>query len=122
MSWPKNLGGLPCPREMIVLKSPNTLQRTEEVRNFNDPYFKKGDSRSRDTLKKEQDDLDKARPGEGLGAGLAANQIEYPEPDYPKNFVPPRVYLLNIVPSVLKGRLRSCSYDGVCQCFYHDGW
>lgn len=90
----------------IVAKSTKSLHPAADVTNFKDPYVKKAAQDLLDTLAAEQTELDKLHPNMGRGVGLASNQIEYPEPDYPKDFVPPNMYAVSIRSS--RTRLEGC--------------
>jgi peptide deformylase len=84
------------PIRTIVPKSALSLQPSRPVTDFNDIYVKKSIQDLFDSLANIQTEIDKTRPEASGGVGLAANQIEYPESDYPKDFVPYNIYVVNV--------------------------
>lgn len=86
------------PIRPIVPKSAASLQPTQPVNNFSDPLIQNVITDLIDTLNNQQAELDALYPGMGAGVGLSSNQIAYPEPDYPADFLPPNIYVVNIRP------------------------
>lgn len=86
------------PIRKIVAKSAMSLQPAKTVTNFADKHVQQAAQDLLDTLAAEQKRLDAIYPNQGAGVGLASNQIAYPEPDYPKNFMPPNMYVISIRP------------------------
>lgn len=90
----------------IISKNETSLKPTQKVVDFNNKYIKQAIQDLLDTMAAEQQRLDKIYPDKGMGVGLAANQIEYSVDDndppaegfYPKEFVPPNIYIISIRP------------------------
>lgn len=91
----------------ILPKTQLSLHSTSRVTDFKDVYVKKAIRDLLDTLANHQLELDQKYPGKGMGVGLAANQMEYPSPDYPSDFTPPNIYIVSIRPE--RARLEGCS-------------
>ncbi len=94
------------PIRTIVPKSKLSLQPSRPVTDFNDTYVKKSIQDLFDSLANMQAELDKTRPEASGGVGLAANQIDYPDSDYPADFVPYNIYVVNVRP--LRARNEKC--------------
>jgi peptide deformylase len=102
----------------ILPKTEKSLKPTEIVSDFTNPYVLQAIQDLFDTLANQQKELDKTNPGMGAGVGLASNQIEYPyeplscsDPNpkigfYPKDFIPPRIYIVSIRPE--RAKKESC--------------
>lgn len=84
------------PVQQVVAKSANTLQKTQRVIDFDDIYVRRSIEDLLDSLAAHQIELDKLHPGMGGGVGLSANQIAYPAPRYPKDFIPFNIYVVSV--------------------------
>jgi peptide deformylase len=80
----------------IIPKSEVSLKPSRPVTDFNDQFVKQSIQDLLDSLANIQAEHDKTRPEMSGGVGLAANQIEYPEDVYPKDFVPFNIYVVNV--------------------------
>lgn len=92
--------------QKVISKSALSLQPSRPVTDFNDTYVRQSIQDLLDSLAHVQAEIDKTRPEVSGGVGLAANQLEYPQPFYPADFIPYNIYVVNVRP--LRAQLEGC--------------